>query len=168
MQTTGIDFICSVKEGIDFSISGDISNLEIKENNYDLIICYQLIEHVRNPKEVLKKMINSLSISGTLIIETPFLKSVDAALIKKSFWAGWHAPRHWTIINPKEIIKYAQKMGCESKLSWTPCPYMWIESIRNLCSKRLKKFFTISNPTLVIFFTAIDYLLIFLGCKTLI
>jgi len=166
VQTTGVDFSCPKREGIDYSISGDISNLKIKENYYDLIICYQLIEHVRNPKEVLKKMINSLSFSGILIIETPFLKSVDASLIKKRFWAGWHAPRHWAFINPNEIMKYSNALGCFSKLSWTPCPYMWIESIRNLCSNKLKKFFSISNPFLVILFTIIDYLLIFIGFKT--
>ena len=166
VQTTGIDFNCPKREGIDISISGDISNLKIKENKYDLVICYQLIEHVSNPKKVLKKMIKSLSFSGTLIIETPYLNSIDASLIKKSFWAGWHAPRHWVILNPMEIIKYANELGCRSKLSWTPCPYMWIESIKNLCSKRIKNFFSMSNPILVILFTTIDYSLILIGFKT--
>lgn len=164
--STGLDFKSPARDGIDHSISGDISKIDLEAETYDLIICYQLIEHVANPKKVLDNMTHSLKNNGEIIIETPYINSLDFRLFKEKYWAGWHAPRHWIIINTQELINYLEDLGYKVKKTWTPCPYMWIETLRTIMPKKFKRLFSITNPFLVIFFTLVDYIWLFLGGKT--
>lgn len=59
-------------------INGDISKLNIKEK-FDLIICTEVLEHVKNESEVLHKIHKLLKPSGIIISSSP---SVNAPLLK--------------------------------------------------------------------------------------
>lgn len=50
----------------------DITNIAAKNNSYDLIICYHILEHVIDDTQAMKELFRVLKDTGTCIIQTPF------------------------------------------------------------------------------------------------
>jgi len=69
---------------------------------YDLIIMNNLIEHVRDPVQELRKAGSLLNSGGVIFIETPNTDSWDFKLFKR-YWGGLHTPRHTFLFNPRSI-----------------------------------------------------------------
>ncbi len=76
-------------EGIDFSIEAcknsarllrintynfDLRDISGLRNEYNVIICSEVIEHIKEDEKVLSNLYNSLDNNGTLIITVPYLK----------------------------------------------------------------------------------------------
>lgn len=168
---TGVDIVAPITDKLDICIEADISVFDLSPNAYHIITCFQVLEHVANPRDVLRKLVSSLRPGGALVIETPYYGSVDRIVFPNRMWSGWHAPRHWCILSPSGLFAY---VGCSNDLSidmcFTPCPYMWITNIRHSLgideSTPLQSIISVSNPLLVVFFTLIDYLLISLRLPT--
>lgn len=80
-------------------ILGTIDDLD-QSLKYDLIIMNNLIEHVRNPIQELRKAGSLLKSDGVIFIETPNTDSWDFNLFKK-YWGGLHTPRHTFLFNPR-------------------------------------------------------------------
>jgi len=55
------------------------------QENYDVILCYHVIEHIRNPRAFIKNLTKLLKIDGTLIIGTPNIGSSMAKIFKGNF-----------------------------------------------------------------------------------
>ena len=92
--------------GIDFSDSGwkdkSFPNLELKkiaiedyvsDKQFDVITLWHYLEHDYNPSQTIEALYNCLKSGGKLIIEVPDYNSISAK-IQKSYWQGWHSPRH--------------------------------------------------------------------------
>jgi len=58
------DFIADVKF--------DITNINQRDNKYNLIICFHILEHVIDDLKAMKELYRVLNNEGTLIIQTPF------------------------------------------------------------------------------------------------
>ena len=86
-----------------FKVDFDRIDAVNKTFKYDLIICYHVIEHLRNPKNFFKNINDLLSEEGYLILTTPNSKSLSFKFFKK-YWYHLDAPRHLNILNI-EIIK---------------------------------------------------------------
>jgi SAM-dependent methyltransferase len=54
------------------SQSMDITQLNLPDNSFDLIICYHILEHVEEDTKALNELYRVLKPSGTCIIQTPF------------------------------------------------------------------------------------------------
>ena len=65
----------------------------IKENNFDVITLWHVLEHLENLFEYVDILKEKLKPSGTLIIAVPNYKSFDANHYKE-FWAAFDVPRH--------------------------------------------------------------------------
>ena len=50
----------------------DITDLEVDNEAYDLVICYHVLEHVENDLQAMKELYRVLAKPGTCIIQTPF------------------------------------------------------------------------------------------------
>jgi len=66
---------------------------EIKNNSFDVITLWHVLEHIPNPEEILFKIKQKLKNDGVLIIAIPNHQSYDAKFYKKR-WAAWDVPRH--------------------------------------------------------------------------
>lgn len=55
------------------AIPGDFTNIEIKEDYFDVITISEVLEHINEPMLVLEKIYKSLKEKGTLIITVPSL-----------------------------------------------------------------------------------------------
>ncbi len=69
----GINYISSDLSG-DFlsDVQFDITNINDKNDKYDLLICYHVLEHIDNDNQAMKEIFRVLKKGGTCIIQTPF------------------------------------------------------------------------------------------------
>jgi len=72
-NTRGIDYISTDISG-DFlsDFQFDITDINAKNDKYDLLICYHVLEHIDNDNQAMKEIFRVLKKGGTCIIQTPF------------------------------------------------------------------------------------------------
>ncbi len=90
-------------------ITGTLMDIDAEET-FDLVIMNNLIEHVIDPVEELKKAWAVLKPGGYIILETPNIASLDYKLTKK-FWGGLHVPRHTYLFSPFSLKLLASQTG---------------------------------------------------------
>jgi SAM-dependent methyltransferase len=57
--------------GVENTVLGDAEHLPFKESSFDLVTCFETIEHLRNPERALKAVQRVLKPGGVLLISTP-------------------------------------------------------------------------------------------------
>lgn len=73
-------------------LRGGVENLDRSER-YDLVLLYEVLEHLRRPRQDLARMADLLSPGGTLIMQVPNWHSCWRGVFGRH-WAGWSTPRH--------------------------------------------------------------------------
>ncbi len=99
------------KHGLN-TINASALNLPIKDNQIDVILCLQLIEHVKEDDKLVKEVSRVLKKGGKLIFATPgergisfpFLSKEKIEIINKS-WG--HVRKGYSIENIKRLFKEA-------------------------------------------------------------
>ena len=86
---------------------------DMPHDSIDLVTMFHVIEHVEDPGTVVRQIRNWLSPGGIFAIETPNIDSIDARIFRKSWWGGYHIPRHWTLFNRKSLQKLVEDSGLE-------------------------------------------------------
>jgi SAM-dependent methyltransferase len=89
----------------------DVSSLP--EGGIDLATMFHVIEHVDNPGAVIAGIRRWLSPGGVLALETPNLDSLDARFFQRTYWGGYHIPRHWNLFTPSSISRLLNDNGFE-------------------------------------------------------
>jgi SAM-dependent methyltransferase len=79
----------------------------------DLVTMFHVIEHVDDPGAVVRQIRNWLSPGGVFALETPNLDSWDARLFQRTYWGGYHIPRHWNLFTPATITRLLTENGLE-------------------------------------------------------
>lgn len=108
---------------------------------FDFILMLNLIEHVENPVEILRKAASMLSPGGRILIKTPNFDSLDARLFRHANWGGYHCPRHWVIFREESFgrvaahaklrnIRFSYTQGAPF---WTASTLFWLHQ-RNMVS----------------------------------
>jgi SAM-dependent methyltransferase len=146
--------------------SGDVSRMDLTDwaGKFDLAVMHQLIEHVRDPRDLLAKVRSILKPGGVLSVETPDINAWDFRLLSKRYWAGYHIPRHFYIFDKKNFSALAREVGFEvvSTVSLVN-PVFWIHSIQSYCAdkpwlRRIAKFFHHQNVLMLALFTPLEIL----------
>jgi SAM-dependent methyltransferase len=91
-------------------LNGTVFSETLPSNYYDVVTLWEVLEHIHNPLEILKRINNLITPDGYLIIRLPNLSSFDAACFGK-YWAGYDSPRHLYIFDPGTIQKMMEKAG---------------------------------------------------------
>ena len=107
------------KYGIKILSSRLRSNL-FRENSFDCIVIFDVLEHLPNFKLVLGYLHRWLNAGGKIVITTPNLESWDARLLGK-YWYGFRKiPEHVNYFSPSSIRKVLSETGFKdiSVLSW--------------------------------------------------
>lgn len=146
--------------------SGDISRLDLSDwqDKFDLVVMHQLIEHVRDPRDILVKMASILKPGGVLSIETPDIDSWDFRLLNKRYWSVYHIPRHFYIFNKDNFVELARETGFDViNTNSLVNPVAWIHSIKSYCAdhkslKRFAKYFHHQNVLMLAIFTPLEIL----------
>ncbi len=146
--------------------SGDIGSMDLSalRGKFDLAIMHQLIEHVRDPADTLRRIGEILAPGGVLSIETPDIDSWDFRALHKRYWSVYHIPRHFYLFNKQNFAALANEAGFEvlSTVSLVN-PVAWIHSIKSFCAdhrhlRRFARFFHHQNPILLALFTPLELL----------
>lgn len=83
---------------------GDINQINLKNNNYDIITMIDIIEHFPNPPSLLKRLRKLLKKNGLLVIQTPNFHSIMSK-ITKNRWFWLLIPQHLFIFTKKSLTK---------------------------------------------------------------
>jgi len=130
---SGSDFRTSSRQerGIRF-VRGDIEARFPYEERFDVIIMINVIEHLLDPVEALRKCRDHLFPGGKIIVMTPNAGSLALSLFGK-YWAGFHAPRHIFLFNRKSLKKISKDIGLDQVICHSTVePGEWSISIQNI------------------------------------
>jgi 2-polyprenyl-3-methyl-5-hydroxy-6-metoxy-1,4-benzoquinol methylase len=83
------------------------------EGGIDLVTMFHVIEHVDNPGTVIGRVRRWLSPGGVFALETPNLDSLDARIFQRTYWGGYHFPRHWNLFTSASISRLLTDNGLE-------------------------------------------------------
>jgi SAM-dependent methyltransferase len=156
-------------------VEGSESNLnELHDSAHDLMIMSQILEHLRDPIDVLERLRAKLAPAGVLLLETPNRGGLDYRLFRNRYWGGYHLPRHFHLFTKDSLAATAKRVGYRVVLQGSlPSPGFWILSLRNalglhsnLRKRSVFEFLNFSNLMAVGVFTALDLVCIKLGLPT--
>ncbi len=77
--------------------------VDLPEKSFDVIVMWNVVEHLAHPVEDLKYARRLLKDNGWLIFAVPNLESLEARVSGK-YWVGWDLPRHLYIF-PRKTLK---------------------------------------------------------------
>jgi len=90
-------------------LSGKVkSSIEEINGKFDVITLWHVLEHIRKPDELIRKLKEKLRPDGVIIVAVPNFKSYDAQHYQ-SFWAAYDVPRHLWHFSPKAIEKLFER-----------------------------------------------------------
>jgi len=81
---------------------GDLNQLNLPGDHFDVITMWDILEHVSNPKQMLEETKRVLKPDGILLLRVPNGDSLDYKIFGK-YWAGIDAPRHFFILTRASI-----------------------------------------------------------------
>lgn len=91
---------------------GDIMDAPFPANSFDAITCFDVLEHVYNPRLVLEKVQYWLKPSGVFYTLLPNIDSGESRLFG-SYWYGLELPRHLSHFSLKSLHALAGSVGLE-------------------------------------------------------
>lgn len=91
----------------------DFLTLSLKDESYDAITLWDVIEHFNDPKAALKKINKLLKPNGILVLSTPDASSLPAKLAKDK-WVGFKlSDEHLTYFSDKTMSSLLKSAGFE-------------------------------------------------------
>lgn len=148
---------------------------EIEQGSVDLITLFHVIEHVSDPLKCAQRISAWLSPGGVLAIETPNRNSVDAKWFQRSYWGGYHFPRHWHLFEDHQLVDMLKRCGLEVVgTKYVSGHSFWLYSLHHLIAynerwpmpKVAKIFDPLRSKIFLAIVTGFDYARAILGFKT--
>lgn len=93
-------------------VKGEFPEVDIKSAFFDVVICFDILEHVRNPKQFLSSIDHILRKNGLLVIQSPNIESIMAK-ITRDRWNWLLVPNHLWHFSPKTLPIILKKSGFE-------------------------------------------------------
>lgn len=144
---------------------GTIEELDLPENSYDVVYALQTIEHVASPHGLMEAAFRLLKPGGRLVLVTDNTASVDFGLFRRSYWGGYHFPRHWNLFNSASLTRLGERVGFRTiGIDTIVSPVNWTYSVHNFLVDRgapawLIQRFTLKSTVTLGLFTILDIVL---------
>ena len=126
-RTVGIDISEEQLEAnkvLEEKILGDIQEYPLPKEEYDVAVCWMVLEHLPRPKDAILNMFHALKPQGLLILGIPNLYSIKGIVTKLTpFWfherfyklmkyKSRHFPTYLrTAILPRRLMRFAEANG---------------------------------------------------------
>lgn len=91
-------------------ITGELQDAGFDEKSFDLVIFWDVLEHVFDPRDTLVEAARLAKPNGMLLLTLPNPHSVDAKLFG-TYWAGWDIPRHLQIFPLPNLARLLRETG---------------------------------------------------------
>lgn len=83
------------------AIVGDLQTCELPSEDFDLIVCWDVLEHMRRPRQALENLEQALRPGGLLIVGSPNILSLKGLVTKVTpFWLHRLAYRDASSVHP--------------------------------------------------------------------
>lgn len=102
------------KLGFENIYCGGLLLLDLKEDFFDAVTLFNVLEHIYNPLETLKKIHRLLKNDGVLIINCPNFGAIQGSIFKDK-WFVLDLPRHLYQFTPDSLRNMAEKAGFQMK-----------------------------------------------------
>jgi SAM-dependent methyltransferase len=147
---------------------------DLPDATMDLITMFHVIEHVDDPGHAVERMRRWLAPGGILALETPNLNSLDARLFRRSWWGGYHIPRHWNLFTAESLARLLTDRGLEIlAVRYQTGHSFWMYSFhhalrfgRRRFPRLARAFDPLRSLPLLILFTVFDKMRAALGFRT--
>ena len=111
---------------------GTVEVAELEESSYDLVLLIQTIEHVADPRALLRRVRDLLRPGGRLLIVTDNTGSLDFAIFKRRHWGGYHFRATGTCSTAFPFVSSLRRAGWTSSTTTMVSPVNWVYSVRNV------------------------------------
>ena len=130
---------------------GDICDIQLP-CTFHLVLSNDVVEHVPNPVEHVRRLCDILVPGGLLQIQTPNIETWEWHVFRKT-WGGYHFPRHWTFFDRPKLENLLQSNGMQiQQTEFFPGPTFWVWTFHALLTKLgLRKVGDILFPPIRIF-----------------
>lgn len=108
MEVYGVEPAASVKG--EFDLDPDLIKAKYKEESFDLITMNHVLQHVNNPKEMIKEVHRVLKQDGLFIVSASNMNSLAAASFRKD-WFQLDVPRHLFNLSDKMLMRFLEENG---------------------------------------------------------
>ena len=89
---------------------GDILEAEFAPASFDVITCFDVFEHLYEPRQVITRVAEWLKPGGIFYVLVPNVDSAEARVFK-SYWHGLELPRHLFHYSPASLKFLAESSG---------------------------------------------------------
>jgi SAM-dependent methyltransferase len=101
--------IAEEKSGAEVFV-GDIVKAPFPPESFDVITCFDVLEHLYEPRQVMAKVMEWLKPGGIFYVLIPNVDSAEARIFG-SYWAGLELPRHLFHYSPASLRYLAKSVG---------------------------------------------------------
>ncbi len=109
-----------------------VEDATLADGSLDLITMFHVIEHVDQPVATVAQLTRWLAPGGMLALETPNRNSLDARWFRRTFWGGYHFPRHWHLFTTTGVIEMVTGAGLEpAGVAYQTGHSFWLYSIHH-------------------------------------
>jgi SAM-dependent methyltransferase len=92
--------------------AGDIMDAPFGPQSFDVITCFDVLEHVYEPQSVLSKVVEWLKPDGIFYVLVPNIDSGEARFFR-TYWYGLELPRHLSHFSPESLGHLAKAAKLE-------------------------------------------------------
>lgn len=89
---------------------GDVPDAPFAPESFDVITCFDVLEHVYEPRRVMAKVAEWLKPGGLFYVLVPNIDSAEARVFG-SYWHGLEMPRHLSHFSPASLKFLAELAG---------------------------------------------------------
>lgn len=89
---------------------GDILEAPFPRESFDVITCFDVLEHLYEPRRVMAKVTEWLKPGGVFYVYVPNIDSAEARVFG-SYWCGLELPRHLFHYSPASLRYLAKSVG---------------------------------------------------------
>ena len=93
-------------------VCGDILEAPFPPESFDVITCFDVLEHLYEPRRVMAKITEWLKPGGIFYVFVPNIDSAEARVFG-SYWCGLELPRHLFHYSPASLRYLTKSVGLE-------------------------------------------------------
>ena len=118
-QTEGVEFSAYAadyarqRHGLEVT-TGELADGRFPDGRFDLVIFWDVLEHIRQPRQTLQEAARIAKPGGALLLTLPNPDSLEARLFGQ-YWGGWDTPRHLYIFPLAPLRRMLAETGWEMR-----------------------------------------------------
>ena len=117
---------------------GDVLTANFPPDSFDVITCFDVFEHLYEPRKVLLEIFKWLKWGGIFYVFSPNIMSWESRVFR-SHWFGLDLPRHLQHFSPKSIGYLAASVGLRRAYLVTPSESHLEHSVGGLVGRLTRK-----------------------------